>query len=110
MGWVSEGPLLLRTMTLKTKVSGQSLSLEPGLSEFLHFLMCSCLKGDGQVHKKGQNKPTAALRAQTQKDGSQELMEDALADEALSMSAFVFQHPESPCAGVYTKDKNEIHC
>lgn len=94
------------------KVSGQSLSLEPGLSEIYHFFMCSYLKEDGQVHKKGQNKPTSALRAQTQKDGLQELMEDALADEALSRSAFVtmFQHPESPRAGVYTKDKNEIHC
>lgn len=97
---------------LEDKVSGQSLSLELGLPEFHHFLMCGCLKKDGQVHKKGQNKPTAALKAQTQKDGSQELMEDALADEALSTLAFVtmFQHPESPCAGVYTKDKNEIHC
>lgn len=91
-------------MTWKTKYQ----SLEPGLPEFHHFLMCSCLNEDGQVHKKGQNKPTAALRAQTPKDESQELTEDALADEASSTSAF--QHPESPCAGVYTKDKNEIHC
>lgn len=77
MGWVSEGPFLPRTMTVKTKYLVRAC---PWSRDFLSSITSSCA-ADGQVHKKGQNKPTAALRAQTQKDGSQELMEDALADK-----------------------------
>lgn len=86
------------------EVSGQSVCLELGLPELPHFLTRRCLKEDGQVHKKGQNKQTAAPRAQTLKDGSEEVMED-------HFGWCSFKHASiCDCAGVYTKDKNEMHC